>query len=359
MPAADVQPEGATPGAPDVAAFVAALPKVELHLHLVGSASPDTVLTLARRHPGSGVPTGRDDLHKFYEFSGFPHFLAVYQQVARLVRTGADVVTLIDGLARELAGSQVRYAEVHVTPQSQRAAGIGFEELAQALADGRLAARQEHGVELAWIVNCDAALGAAEETVRFATRYRAHGIVGFGLAGPEDGVRRADFAPVFRAARDAGLHSAPHAGETVGPAEIWAAVRELGAERIGHGIAAAADPALLAHLAERGITLEVCPTSNVRTGAVGSLREHPLPALLAAGVRVTLATDNPGMFHANLDSEYLLCHRVFGLRASELAEISRTGARAAFCDEATRRAVLAEIDKLAGTPSSAGSTAGT
>ncbi len=346
-----------------IAGFVAALPKVELHLHLVGSASPDTVLTLARRHPDGGVPTGRDELRKFYDFTGFPHFLAVYRQVARLVRSSADVGTLIDGLAAELAARQVRYAEVQLTPQSQRAAGIGFEPLAQALADGRAAARQRHGVELGWIVNCDAALGATRETLGFAVRYRAAGIVGFGLAGPEDAVHRADFAPVFRAARDAGLHSAPHAGETVGPAEVWAAVRELGAERVGHGIAAAADPALLAHLAEGGITLEVCPTSNVCTGAVASLREHPLPVLLAAGVPVTLGTDDPGMFHASLNREYLLCHDLFGLGTAELAEISRTGARAAFCDEAIRQKVLAEIDEVAGpaqaAASSAGSTAGT
>jgi aminodeoxyfutalosine deaminase len=135
----------------------------------------------------------------------------------------------------------------------------------------------------------------------------------------------------------------------VGPSEVWAALRELGAERIGHGIAAAADPALLAHLAERSITLEVCPTSNVCTGAVPSLREHPLPALLAAGVPVTLATDDPGMFHTNLNNEYVLCHNQFGLGPDELADIARAGARAAFCAEATRSVLLAEIDRLAET----------
>jgi aminodeoxyfutalosine deaminase len=160
-------------------------------------------------------------------------------------------------------------------------------------------------------------------------------------------VRRADYAPAFRAARDAGLHSVPHAGETVGPGEVWAALGELGAERIGHGIGAAADPALLAHLARRGITLEVCPTSNVCTGAVSSLAEHPLPALLAAGVPVTLATDDPGMFHTSLNNEYLLCHSQFGLGPDELADIAR--ARAAFCADATRSALLAEIDALTDT----------
>jgi adenosine deaminase len=131
-----------------------------------------------------------------------------------------------------------------------------------------------------------------------------------------------------------------------GPEEVWAALRELGGERTGHGIGAAAGPALLACLAERRIALKACPTSNVRTGTVPSLREHPLPALLDAGVPVTLATDDPGMFHANLNNEYLLCHHQFGLGPGELADTARAGARAAFCPEPARTAVLAEIDRL-------------
>lgn len=138
----------------------------------------------------------------------------------------------------------------------------------------------------------------------------------------------------------------PHAGETVGPSEVWAALDVLGAERIGHGIGAAADPALVTHLAERNIALEVCPTSNVRTGAVASLRDHPLPTLLAARVPVTLASDDPGMFHTDLNNEYLPCHRQFGLGPDELADLARAGARAAFCAETARDAVLAEIDRL-------------
>ena len=332
----------------EIAEFVAALPKTELHLHLVGSAAMETVLTLARRHPDGGVPTGPDELRQFYAFTSFPHFLEVYAQVNLLVRSGADVLTLIDGLAAGLAANQVRYAEVQVTPVRNRMAGIGFDELAQALADGRALARDRHQVELGWIFDADAALGppGAAETVDFALRYRPAGTAGIGLGGPEVGIRRADFGPAFRTARDAGLHSDPHAGETVGPAEVWAALRELGAERIGHGIGAAADPALLAHLASQGIALEVCPTSNVCTGAVPSLAEHPLPTLLAAGVPVTLATDDPGMFHTSLNEEYLRCHQAFGLTAADLAELARAGARAAFCPEPTRRAILAEIDQL-------------
>ena len=335
----------------DVTAFVAALPKVELHLHLVGSASPETVLALARRHPDGGVPPEPEALRRFYAFTGFPHFLDVYAAVNLLVRTGADVVTLLDGLAAQLKACNVRYAEVQVTPVRNRMAGIGFDDLAQALTDGRTLAMRRHGVELGWIFDADTALGpsGARETVAFAVGHRPEGTVGVGLGGPEAGVRRADFAPAFRGALEAGLHSVPHAGETVGPGEVWAALRELGAERIGHGIGAAADPALLAYLAHRGIALEVCPTSNVCTGAVPSLHEHPLPAILAAGVPVTLATDDPGMFGTDLNNEYLVCHHQFGLGSGELADLARAGARAAFCPEATRTAVLAEIDQLTGT----------
>ena len=227
-------------------------------------------------------------------------------------------------------------------------AGISYDDLAQALADGRELAATRHGVELGWIFDGDAALGppGLEETVDFAVRHRPPGTVGIGLGGPEVGVRRADYAAGFGRARDAGLHCLPHAGETVGPAEVWAAVRELGAERIGHGIGAVGDPGLLAQLADRGIVLEVCPTSNLRTGAVPSLAEHPLPQLVAAGVPVSLATDDPGMFDTDLDAEYRVAHEVLGLGAAELAEIARTGARAAYCSSDLRSRVLAEIDQL-------------
>ncbi|TQM14944.1 adenosine deaminase [Pseudonocardia kunmingensis] len=331
-----------------VAAFVAALPKVELHLHLVGSASLDTVLALAHHHPDGGVPTEREALRRFYAFTDFPHFLNVYHRVNLLVTTAADVVTLLDGLAGELAARTVRYAEVQVTAVRNRMAGIAYPELAAALTDGRALARERHGVELGWIFDADATLGpeGAEETVDFALGYRPEGTVGIGLGGPEVGVRRADFAPAFDRARAAGLHSVPHAGETVGPDEVWAAVTALRAERIGHGIGAAADPRLLDHLAEHRVPLEVSPTSNLRTGAVTAIEEHPLPVLRAAGVPVTLATDDPGMFHTDLNAEYQLCHDVFGMTVPELAEIARDGARAAFCAPDLRERILTEIDQV-------------
>ncbi|SDC46417.1 adenosine deaminase [Actinokineospora iranica] len=328
--------------------FIRALPKVELHLHLVGAASLDTVLELARRHPEHGVPTDRDELARFYEFTDFTHFITVYGSVAGLVKTGADVTTLVLGIAADLAAVNTRYAEVTVTPLGHLVTGIDPAELAEALTEGRKRALSEHGVALAWVYDIPGGLETdGQETITWVLRHAPEGSVGFGVGGLEVGVPRARFRRSFELAAGAGLHLVPHAGETVGPAEIWSALRDLRAERIGHGVSAVADPALLRHLAEHGIPLEVCPTSNLRTRAVPDLADHPLPRLLAAGVPVTLATDDPGMFHTDLDREYLLCHERFGLTRAELAEIARTGVRAAFCAPEVKAGLLAEIDAVA------------
>lgn len=333
----------------DVEAFVAALPKVELHVHLLGAASPETVLALARRHPDRGVPTELDELRAYYGFTDFAHFIQVYIQVNTLVTTAADVTDLVVGLARDLARSAVRYAEVTVTPISHLQQGIGPDELAEALTAGRRRARAETGVELAWVFDVpgEQGAGAGLPTAEFAVRHRPEGTVGFGLGGPEVGVPRELFRDAFDVAREAGLHSVPHAGETTGPATVWAALRELRAERIGHGIRSVEDPRLLAHLAEHGVPLEVCPTSNLRTRAVASLAEHPVPRLLAAGVPVTLASDDPGMFGTDLHTEYLLCAREFGMGRADLADLARAGVRAAFLPDARRAELLAEIDQVA------------
>ncbi len=254
-----------------LSAFLHALPKVELHVHLVGSASVPTVLGLAARHGRrAAVPTDPDELAAFYTFRDFAHFIDVYQAVNALVSTPADVTDLVVGLARDLAAGSVRYAEVTVTPVSHLAVGIDAGALAEALVEGRERARTEHGVELGWIFDTAGELGvdAAWATLDWVRTHRPDGTVGFGLGGPEIGVDRAAFAGPFAAAREAGLRSLPHAGETTGPATVWSALRDLGAERIGHGIGAVTDPALLEHLAEHRIPLEVCPTSNLRTGAV-------------------------------------------------------------------------------------------
>jgi aminodeoxyfutalosine deaminase len=334
----------------DLTAFIARLPKAELHVHHVGSASPRIVAELAARHEGrSPVPADPAALADYFAFTDFAHFVQVYLSVVDLIRDADDVRLLTYEIGRELARQQVRYAELTVTPWSSVKRGIPAPEFCAAIEDARLAAEKELGVVLRWCFDIpgEAGLVAAAETLDIALTERPDGLVSFGLGGPEIGVPRQQFQPYFDRARAAGLRSVPHAGETTGPETIWDAVRHLGADRIGHGIAAAQDPALMAHLAEHDIALEVCPTSNVRTRAVASLAEHPLPALVAAGVPVTINSDDPPMFGTTLEEEYAVAARLLGLDAAGVAELSRAAVRASFLPPADADRLLAEIDAYA------------
>lgn len=331
-------------------AFVAALPKVELHVHLLGSADLATIADLVLLHPGRGVPTDPDRLATFYAFTDFAHFLDVYTAVNRLVTTGESIERLVTGLAHSLAADQVRYAEVTVTPLSHLKVGLGPAELAEALESGRRTARRV-GVEIAWVfdVSGDDGPAGGRSTLDWVLRYQPAGTVAFGLGGPEAGIPRTTFRDTFAAARAAGLRSVPHAGETTSPAEVRSALTDLGADRIGHGIASVDDPDLLACLADHHIPLEVCPTSNVCTGAVDSWAAHPLPRLLAAGVPVTLGTDDPGMFGTTVNREYQRCATWLGLTTADLTALARAGIDAAFCPPATRQALHAELDTVLAT----------
>ncbi|HTI20188.1 MAG TPA: adenosine deaminase [Kutzneria sp.] len=323
--------------------FIHALPKVELHVHLVGSAGVDTVLSLARRHPAAGVPTDLAALRDFFTFRDFDHFLTVYWAVQSMLVDRHDIETLVLGLADSLAAQNVRYAEVTVTPYNHFVDGMPIEELFAGLATGRAEASRR-GVDLAWCFDIPGEKGlvAARETLAYALDH-PDGLVSFGLGGPEVGVPRAQFAPYFASALSAGLHSVPHAGETTGPATIWSALHDLSAERIGHGTSAAADPALLAHLAEHRIPVEVCPTSNLRTQQVPSLAAHPVGRLLSAGVVVTLNTDDPPMFDATLEGEYLAVAKAFRLGEEDLRQLARNGIESSFLPAERKAALLAEV----------------
>ncbi|WP_229052194.1 adenosine deaminase [Aeromicrobium sp. Leaf350] len=329
--------------------LIAALPKAELHVHHVGSASPETVARLAARHAGSSpVPADPVLLADYFTFTDFAHFIEVYLSVVDLIRDPDDVATLTYDIGADLARQNVRYAELTVTPYTSVIRGIAAEAFCEAIEDARHRVARDHGTELRWIFDIpgESGLPAADATLEIALTQRPDGLVGFGLGGPEVGVPRPQFAPHFAAARAAGLHSVPHAGETTGPQTVWDALEHLGAERIGHGIAAAQDERLMAHLADRQIALEVCPTSNVRTGAVADLAEHPLPQLVAAGVPVTIASDDPPMFSTTLLQEYEVAADLLQLDATGLVELVRQSVRFSFQGDAAKAALLAEIDAV-------------
>ncbi|MCX5268009.1 adenosine deaminase [Streptomyces sp. NBC_00199] len=338
----------AAAGARDLHAFVAGLPKAELHVHHVGSASPRIVSELAARHPDSRVPTDPEALADYFTFTDFAHFIEVYLSVVDLIRTPEDVRLLTYEVARDLARQRVRYAELTVTPFSSTRRGIDERAFMDAIEDARKAAEAEFGTVLRWCFDIpgEAGLEAAEETTRLATddRIRPEGLVSFGLGGPEIGVERPQFKPYFDRAIAAGLRSAPHAGETTGPQTVWDALTHLRAERIGHGTSSAQDEKLLAHLAEHRIALEVCPTSNIATRAVRTLDEHPIKEFVQAGVLVTVNSDDPPMFGTDLNNEYAVAARLLDLDERGVADLAKNAVEAAFLDEAGKARLRTEID---------------
>lgn len=339
-----------SPQSTPIEAFIDALPKVELHVHLVGSASVPTVLELARRYPDGPVPADERELRAFYEFRDFPHFAEVYEAVSGLVRTPEDVGTLVFGVARDLAAQNVRYVELTVTPYTHQRAGMPMPAVTEALDHAVREARERLGVRVAYIFDIPGEFGAegARGTLEHALSHPPEALVGFGIGGIEQmrTPHRDAFRDAFAAARAAGLRSLPHAGEMTGPETIWEAIEGLGAERIGHGTSCVRDPRLIAHLRETQLPLEVCPTSNLRTGQVPDLAAHPMPRMLEEGLFVTLNSDDPPMFDTTLTGEYRVAAEVFGLGPAELAALVRNAVAASSLGAADRKAITDDIDAL-------------
>ncbi|AQU66284.1 adenosine deaminase [Streptomyces niveus] len=330
----------------DLHPFIAGLPKAELHVHHVGSASPRIVSELAARHPGSKVPTDPEALADYFVFTDFAHFIDVYLSVVDLLRTPEDVRLLTFEIARDMARQNIRYAELTITPFSSTRRGIPAEAFMEAIEDARKSAEAELGVILRWCFDIpgEAGLEAADETLRLAVDLRPEGLVSFGLGGPEVGVPRPQFKPHFDRAIAEGLHSVPHAGETTGPGTVWDALKELRAERIGHGISSAQDAELMAYLAENRIPLEVCPTSNIATRAVTDIELHPIRTLVSAGVLVTVNSDDPPMFGTDLNKEYAVAARLLELDERGVAGLAKGAVEASFLDQAGKNRLTAEID---------------
>jgi adenosine deaminase len=327
--------------------FIAGLPKAELHVHHVGSASPRIVSELAARYEGdTPVPADPERLAEYFTFTDFAHFIEVYLSVVDLIRDPQDIWTLTYEIAREMASQNIRYAELTLTPYSSVTRGIAAEAYCDAVEDARRRAALDHDVQLVWCFDIpgEAGLPSADVTLDVALRHRPDGLVSFGLGGPEVGVARPQFEPYFAQARAAGLRSVPHAGESTGPETIWDSIKHLGAERIGHGIAAARDPELLTYLRDHRIPLEVCPTSNVCTRSVASLEEHPLADLYAAGIPLSINSDDPPMFSTTLNQEYEVAAELLNLDARGITDLALAAVEHSFMPTRAASTLRHEIE---------------
>jgi aminodeoxyfutalosine deaminase len=312
-------------------------PKIELHVHLEGTVRARTLLQIARRN-GIALPADSEEgLAGLYEFRDFAHFIDTWVVTTGALRTEQDFRQVVVDYAAEAACHGALYLEGIFSPAEPASRGTAWEEVFAGYCDGAQQAREQHGVEVRLTPDITRGfpLQDAELTARYAVRYRERGVVGLGLGGPEAEFPPEPYAPAFALARDGGIGSVPHAGEAAGVSSIRGALTALGADRIRHGIRAVDDPALVREIAERGIVLDVCPISNLRTGVVASLAAHPLPDLVAAGVRCSVSTDDPAMFGTDLSADY---------RAASSLGVSpetmyRAGVDGALCDEETRAAL--------------------
>lgn len=320
--------------------FLLRMPKVELHVHLEGSMRPAVLLQLARRN---GVALPADDeagLARWFKFSDFEHFVQVYLTCSKALRTPEDFKLLAADFLAEQARQNIVYTEAHFTIGTHLTNGADGEELAAALEEAIREGEERLGVRLRLIPDIVRNVPAmADATLEWALAGRGRGVVALGLSGSEARFPSEPFREHFATAAREGLRSVAHAGEHAGPASIRSVLEACGAERIGHGVRAVEDPALVAELRDRRIPLEVCPSSNVCLGVVPDLAHHPFDRLRQAGCRVTVNSDDAPFFDTTLTDEYLRLHQTFGYGPAELADLALAGLSAAFLSEAERAAL--------------------
>ena len=321
---------------------ILSLSKAELHLHLEGSIRPAIVSELTARH-ARRIP--EVEVRRRYSYTDFLGFLDTFKWVTSFLRTPQDYALIVQDLAEQLLVQNVVYAEVTLSVgvmllRNQRPER-NFEAILRAAEPF-----EARGLKLFWIFDAVRQFGpdAAQQVVNAARNAASKKIVAFGIGGDELSIPTAAFRSVYDSVAALGLHRLMHAGEIGGPEKVREAVELLGVERIGHGIAAIHDPSLMDLLAERRIPLEICPCSNILTGALArqlsqpaaSIESHPLPQLLRHGIPVTLSTDDPPMFHTDLATEYRNAHRM-GLSDPELASLLQASFTHAFAFDESRK----------------------
>jgi adenosine deaminase/aminodeoxyfutalosine deaminase len=334
---------------PDVREWLRKLPKAELHLHLEGTVAPATLVALSQRH--DEAPLTLAQAQGAYVYQNFLGFLDSFKTVTQRMRAPEDYELVAYEMIRALAAQGVAHAEVYIS------FGIIYywkheavEPYVEAIERARLRGEQEFGVSVLWIIDAVRHFGAEQAARVFtkAAELRAQypSIVGIGIGGDEARGPADHFRELYATAAAAGLRLTAHAGESVGPESIWAALN-IGAERLGHALAAQHDPELMDVLANRQIVLELCPTSNVRTGCCRSMEEHPLRQYFDSGLMVTLNSDDPPMFGSDLLGEYLLAHEHFGFTLEQMRELAANSIEASFLPAERKLDLLRQVELYA------------
>lgn len=324
--------------ADDLRAWLQALPKVELHLHLEGAIPMPALWQLIEKYGGDpSVPT-EADLPGRLTYADFPDFIAAWIWKNGFIRAYEDFSFIAEAMARDLAQQNIRYAEVFFSPSRFLDQGLEPQSLAQAIRKGLDRVPETEIWLIADLVR-DHGPEQARHTLAQVREVMDCGIIGIGIGGSEHLYPPEPFAPVYESARALGLRTSAHAGEAAGPESVRGAVEALGVDRIGHGIAARQDPSVMALLAERQIPIELCPLSNVATGSIAAIDDHPVREFWQAGLMLTVNTDDPGMFHNSMVAEFMALHDVFGFGRDEIRTLILNGIEASW-QAADRKAAM-------------------
>jgi adenosine deaminase len=315
------------------------MPKVELHVHLEGSINPATLLMLAQRNNVPLPAQTIDELQNWYKFTGFPHFIEVYMAICNCIRSAEDLELIVTEFLKDRARQNIRYSEVIFTPFTH-IQNIPLDTQLDTINRVRKQAETDLGVRINLTPDMSRELRPVEDSyiiADWAVKNRENGIVALGLGGPEIGNLPELYETTFQRIQEYGLPATPHAGETEGPASIWGAIKSLNAVRIGHGVRCLEDPKLVSYLRENQIPLEVCPSSNVCLGVASSLMDHPLPKLIAAGLFITINSDDPPMFNTTLTDEYLRITETFKFTVPQIKQFIFNGIQASLLPEAEKK----------------------
>ncbi|HEV2989446.1 MAG TPA: adenosine deaminase [Candidatus Angelobacter sp.] len=338
--------------------LIEALPKAELHLHLEGCVEPATLAELSRRHntplatennrydiQGSGDVLNEEAVQRLYSYKDFSGFMMAFKSVTERLRTPDDYELITYRLMQKLAVQNVLHAEVYVSVGVIHWRGQEFDPIFEGLERGRRKGEEDFGVSLLWIFDAVRHFGAeaAKKVFEVAARFQDRNVVGIGIGGDERRAPAELFKEQYKKAADQGLRLTVHAGETAGPESVWGALN-IGAERLGHGFTIPHDAELMTVLAERQVPIEVCLSSNLRTGVCPTIKEHPLRTLFENGLMVTLNTDDPEMFQTSLSREYQLAQQEFDFSDDHLYELARNSFEASFLPPEKKLEFLQTVD---------------
>jgi len=330
---------------PRPSSFILSLPKAELHLHLEGTIDSATLLELRKKHGKESTLTEVEQLYQYKDFAGF---LMAFKAITEDLQTPADYELVVHGLMQKLKAENVLHAEVYVSVGVNLWRQQDFAAIFEGLERGRERGERDFGVSLLWIFDAVRQFGAekAKNVAELAVRYKGRGVVGFGIGGDEAKAGPELFREVYAYAADNGLRLTAHAGESAGPDSVWGALN-LRAERIGHGLTASHDPELVEELSRRQIPVEICLSSNLRTGVCSAIAEHPVRRYFDQGIMVTLNSDDPAMFGTTLAGEYQLAQDAFGFTDEHLRELARNSFEASFLPAEKKLQFLNLFDSVA------------